>query len=161
MQLIKNYRTQNGLPEIEALNLVIDTYLCGLPENKHRCIPTKYISRSLMGYIKGGVVLVKNLWYRFTATQFEADERALQCSTCKFNKFPNKGIFIKTSDQLAEASVGNKRSAHYDELGSCTVCSCPLRAKVWYKDEATFSPKEIEQFKEVNCWQLKLIPKKD
>lgn len=148
---IVSYRKQNELEPIENLSLVIDNYLCGLPENFGSCQDLR-LERHLMGYVKGGLALLKNMLYKKYVSQEEADRRASICITCEHNVFPDKKNFIKWSDELAESSIGARRSKHHDKLGNCDCCSCPLRCKVWYGD--TINLKVDERMCLINeCWQ--------
>lgn len=154
---IVSYRAQNELEPLEYLGVVIDAYMCSLPEFKHKCEQSEPFSRDFFGYIQGGIALIKNVFYgdKHMVNQIVADSRADQCVKCKFNVFPDKGPFLKWSDNIAEASTHGRKSRHYNDLGNCEVCSCPLKAKVWYKGSSDFCEEEVKKFKEVNCWQLK------
>jgi hypothetical protein len=137
--------------------VVIEAYMCSLPQYRHKCEPSEPFSRSIFGYMQGGVALLKNMFYgkKNMVDRRIADARATQCISCRFNVFPDKSRFLRWSDEVAEASTRGKKSKYYNKLGSCTVCSCPLKAKVWYKGGSEkFSKKEQDMFKEVNCWQL-------
>jgi hypothetical protein len=157
ISIINNYRTQNRLPEIYNLSAVIDNYLCHLPENCAACEPMK-LARSTVAYLKGGIALLKNLWYgeENMVSQEEADRRSYLCSTCPNNVFPDKDAFIQWSDAIALKSVGSRRAAHHAVLGSCAVCSCPLRAKVFYKGDPGLTPEQREEItkSKPDCWQL-------
>jgi len=154
---IVSYRAQNELEPLEYLGVVIDAYMCSMPRYRYKCEPGRPFSRSVFGYISGGIALLKNMFYgdRHMVTQKAADRRASQCIFCKFNVFPDKHGFLKWSDDVAEASTHGRKAKYHDKLGNCEVCSCPLKAKVWYKGHDRFSNEEIAKFKEVNCWQLK------
>lgn len=154
---IVSYRAQNDLEPLDYLGVVIEAYMCSLPRYRHQCEPAKPFSRSIFGYVKGGVALLKNMFYGETnmVNQRTADRRAEQCSTCKFNVFPDKSTFLKWSDAVAEASTHGRKSKFYNKLGNCDVCSCPLKAKVWYKGSSTnLSSEDTAKFEEVKCWQL-------
>src|SRR5690348_12853772 len=112
---IVNYRFQNNLEPIERLDLVLDNYLCGLPENNHKC--TGYeLDRKFSQYIKGGLALLKNLAFKRFATQAEAERRSKICEKCPYNIFPDKGPFIKWSDDIAVSCVGEKKTENYQKL---------------------------------------------
>lgn len=153
---IKEYRRQNNLDEIEHIGFILESYWCTLPENAGKCVQVERSPRGTWGYIKGGVALLKTMLYRSFAHQNVADERAKQCSTCKFNVFPDKGGFIEWSNKLAEASTSSRKSKYHDELGECSVCTCPLRAKVFYNESIEIEPAWEKPMAEVNCWQLKV-----
>ena len=150
---IRVYRAQNNLEPIEELESVLECYWCGLPENAGKCGPVT-LKRGFMAYLKGGMALIKNMAYPSTVSQEEADRRASICVKCPKNVFPDKGAFLKWSDEIAYHSIGDRRSKLHDELGNCEICSCPMRAKVWHDGKIDLEPEWIEPMKSVGCWQL-------
>lgn len=110
----------------------------------------------MLSYIKGGISLIKNIYYgdKNMVSEAVADKRSTICAECPFNVFPDKGAFLKWSDDIAEGSTGGKRSVNHDLLGSCEICTCPLKAKVWYKapDGRYMTDKELAQAPSY-CWQ--------
>jgi len=154
---IVHYRAQNELPPIEHLDLVLANYWCGLPENEGSCQPYGKLKRGIIAYIKGGIALLETIAYprEHIVTQEQADKRAEKCLGCVYNVFPDKGAFVRWSDDIAEASVGDLRAKHYESLGNCEVCSCTLKAKVWYKGSMGLDEKQKEIMREVDCWQPK------
>jgi hypothetical protein len=153
-KLIRGYRSQNELPEIPYLEVVVEHYLCSLPENKGRCLPRPKLKRGLIPTIRGGIALIASVLYSSFVPQSKADERSAICAKCPHNIFPDKGPFIKWSDDIAEAAVGKRKSKYHDKIGNCQICSCPLRAKVWYNGKLEFSEEQLEKFPEF-CWQKK------
>lgn len=147
------YRSQNNLEQIFKLDAVIDNYLCRMPQNAGKCGKNVDMNRSWWHYIKGGVSLLKNMLIENPVEQKEADRRSEICAACPNNVFPDKGRFVKWSDKVAEASVPGKRSKCHKELGNCSVCTCPLRAKVWSPKPFLLSPREETEMKKVKCWQ--------
>lgn len=155
---ILSYRKQNRLEEIEEIDLVLENYLCGLPENIGACVERKELKRGLFAYITGGVALFKNVFYKSFVSQEVADSRAEQCVKCPKNIFPDHNGFLIWSDELAKASVGDRRSKLHVNLGSCEVCSCPLRCKVFYDGKVNLTRKQKEEMEALpgGCWQLEL-----
>lgn len=151
---IRGYRSQNEMSEIPYLETVVENYLCRLPENVGKCVPRPPLKRGLIPTIKGGIALIQNLMYSKFVSQEVADERALICVSCPKNVFPDKGPFLRWSDEIAELSVGKRRAKDHDRLGNCEVCSCPLRAKVWYTGPFKFTRRQISKFPDF-CWQKK------
>lgn len=156
---IVNYRAQNGLPKLDSLDLVIDNYLCTLPENLGKCRPVN-LRRGLLQYLKGGLTLISNIWYgeKNMVTQEEAERRAKICEFCPCNTFPDKGLFIAWSDNIMQNSVGDKRVSNYELLGNCDACTCTLKAKVWLKKgNINLTKDESDKMHLCNdkCWQLK------
>lgn len=152
IQNIVSYRSQNNLPQIDNLELVISNYLCGLPENQGKCRNSP-LKRGILQYLKGGIALVQNLYYKEFAPQEEADRRAEICTRCPHNDFPDKSYFIKWSDELALHMVGDRKSRYHKDLGSCRICTCNLRAKVFIGTSFSLSDEEISKMNEVGCWQ--------
>lgn len=106
-----------------------------------------------MAFVKGGIALVENLLYKNMVDQNTADARAAICVECPYNVFPDKGGFLKWSDDIAEASTGGKKSIFHDRLGSCEVCTCTLKAKVFYSGKIKLTDEERTKMLAVNCWQ--------
>ena len=92
--------------------------------------------------------------YDSFASQKEADRRAAICAVCPHNVFPDRGNFIRWADHMAVVSVGDRKSKHHDELGNCAVCTCPLRAKVFYTGKNTLTEEQKIEMRKVNCWQV-------
>lgn len=154
LAIIRGYREQNELPPIEYLETVVEHYLCNLPEHIGACGPMPPLKRGLLATLKGGIALISNMLYNKFVEQEVADERSAICAGCPENVFPDKGPFIAWSDDIAEQSVGSRKSKHHDELGNCGVCSCPLRPKVFYTGPYKFTDKQLKQFPDF-CWQKK------
>lgn len=99
------------------------------------------------------------MFYNSYVQQGEADRRASICIKCPHNVFPDKGPFLKWSDDIAKEAVGDRRSVHHDELGNCEICTCPLRAKVWTGDPIDLPADQLAQMRSVRtmdgkaCWQ--------
>lgn len=161
-ELYKNivmYRVQNKLEPIERLDLVVENYLCSLPENNYKC--TGYeMHRSLMTYVRGGVALLKNIFYKKFATQDVAEKRAAQCVKCPRNVFPDRSAFMTFVDESTIQQVGERKTSLDKELAHCDICKCVLRAKVHWGDTLPApTEEEMTQFKEVSCWQIPLFRK--
>lgn len=156
---IVSYRAANELPELEELSLVLENYWCGLPENIGSCEACPKLKRGFYAYLKGGVALVQNLYYGAAniVEKEVADNRAKICVSCPANKFLDKGLFVKWSDNIAEASTHGLKSAYYKDLGNCECCSCTLKAKVFFKGPFSLSDEERYCMRKSNpgCWQLK------
>lgn len=159
LRKIAQFRQQNGLEDIDYLPWVVEDYNCRLQKNLGKCGRNDQITRSFMQYIKGGILLLKNLRYPKMVNRDVAQKRADVCITCPQNVFPDKGPFIKWSDRIAEASTGGVRVVGHDKLGNCAACSCPLRAKVWYGGPLELSKEELEQMPDV-CWQKREFSRK-
>jgi len=153
---IVSYRVQNQLEMIDHLAEVVANYLCGLPENCNKCEPLK-MHRSWYTTVQGGMLLLKNMWFKKQCSQKTAEARAAQCVTCKFNVFPDKGPWMAFADNIAIGQVGDKHVSVEKETGSCSVCTCVIRSKVFWGDTLpAFPDDQVSKFREVSCWQLKL-----
>lgn len=146
------YRAQNQLEPIEELGLVVENYLCTLPENCGSCHENQAISRGFLKTIKGGVVLLVNVALKKFVTPEKADERGAVCLNCPHNVFPDKDRFVRWSDDLALHSIGERRSKHHEALGTCDLCDCPLRVKVW--NGVKVKPDRPALYPHF-CWQIK------
>lgn len=155
LRRIVNYRQQNDLEPIPYLREVVEHWQCSQPYNAGTCESNNNLHRSLLTYIKGGIALLKNYAYKSFVSQSVADERAAICITCPKNVNPDFKIYNSWADGVAVASVGDRKSIHHDKLFNCQVCTCPLRAKVWYNGKLDFSEKELKSFPHF-CWQKKL-----
>lgn len=154
---IITYRQQNRLAPIEGLALVLENYWCAQPENVGKCQDNPDATRGFTAYLSGGMTLLKSLLFKRFATQEVADKRAEQCIGCEFNAFPDRGPFVKWTDELAIECVGQRKSKFHTELGQCAVCTCTLRAKVFIDDVLPpFDKEQVVQLKRVKCWQLLL-----
>lgn len=155
--LIIRYRAQNNLPPLEALNHVVENYLCSLPENCYKCQENEEVDRKFSAYIRGGVALLKNMFFRRFASQEVAETRAAQCVKCPYNVFPDKGPFLQWADDIAIAQVGDRKVSVTDKLGNCAVCSCVIKSKVFYDGKLDkFPDDQLVKMKSVSCWQLPL-----
>lgn len=157
-QQIRGYRSQNELPEIEYLEVVVENYICRLPGHEGSCQPRPQLKRGLLRTVKGGIALIQNLRYSTFVEQEVADSRSEICKDCDLNVFPNKGNFVKWSDDLAQMSIGDRRSKFHDELGTCNGCGCPLRCKAWYAGTIKLSDEEKTIMSKANpeCWQVRI-----
>lgn len=151
---IISYREQNRLEPIAFLETVLENYWCGLEENIGRCQPMT-LKRGWVTTLRGGIALLTNVFMNRMVTPEEAEARAKVCELCPANIFPDKGAFIKWADDLAEESTGGKKTSLNDKLGNCEVCSCCLRAKVWYGGRIKLSDEERKKMVELHCWQPK------
>lgn len=155
VKYILQYRANNGLDQIENLELSLEDYLCRLPQNTGKCRPDVALKRGLAAYWKGGIMLLKSLLYKSFASQKEADLRSEVCVACPHNIFPNKNHYVRWADALAEGATRGKKSSNHTKLGNCDVCSCCMRAKVWIgKDILEVSDEELVKFPD-HCWQKK------
>lgn len=152
---IIGYRTQNRLEPIEALDAVLENYWCYLPENKGKCKPYK-LSRGFLQTLKGGISLLVNYAYDKFVSQKKADERSEICRKCPYNIHPEKGSIGTWLDEIAIASVGDRKSSAHDDLGTCAICSCPLACKVWYGGTLDLSEDELDAMPDY-CWQKKEV----
>lgn len=153
-QLVNNIiaiREQNGLDPIEHINIVIDNYLCGKPENKGLCEAFS-LSRTFGQWMKGTVSFFKDMRYRKYASQATADARAKICLKCPHNTKADKSALETASDWLTTATIEDRKAFRHQDLHSCTICSCPLKCKVWYGDKIE-NPKPVNDNLPDYCWQ--------
>jgi hypothetical protein len=89
-------------------------------------------------------------------SQDEADNRAATCATCKFNSQhkSNCGGICDELKRLVVRIVGASLTSNDASLGSCAVCKCALKAKVFLPKsllQAVDTP-EIAQNYPDHCW---------
>lgn len=154
---INKYRAQNLLEPLEQLPAVITEYTCGLPENCNKCEKNKDLTRSIFTYVKGGILLAKNAYFKVFVNQEEAEKRGQQCLGCVHNVFPDKGPFLKYTDDIAIKQVGDREVSMAKDLGNCAACTCVLKSKVFLGGSLPKFPEDqLQKMKAVKCWQLKL-----
>ena len=153
IQRILAYRDQNKLEPIISLDTVVDNYLCGKPENLHKCVPVN-LKRNFITYVKGGIALLTNLLMKKQVTDAEAERRAKICVSCPHNVFPDKHGFLAWSDDIAERATNGRQTSLHSQLGNCDVCSCLLKAKVFYDGPMGLDEEQKATMKKVNCWQI-------
>jgi hypothetical protein len=160
---IRGYRSQNELPPLDLLEIVIENHICNFPIHAGCCTPLKGPKRTFMHYVRGGVAFLKNVAYKDFADQVEADRRSEICVQCPHNIFPDRGGFVKWIEDLTNRSVGKRQSKHHNELGLCGICTCPLRSKVFFKGKITLTKEELRKMSELEnpkCWQVPLAEAK-
>jgi hypothetical protein len=154
---VVNYRINNRLEAIENLNLVLENYWCSLPENIALC-DVFNLKRGWTDYLKGGIALLKDSLYPADSrvTQEEAEERALICKQCPYNVRPTKTGAFQVADDVVETYLGKGTTTSSDKfLGTCSVCTCPLRFKVHVKGPFDIDHMQRDKMVKVSCWQLK------
>lgn len=152
VQKIVTYRAQNELPPIENLDLALEHFWCSMPENKHLCHDVT-LERGWMTYLKGGLNLIKTVIFDKVVPLEEAERRASICAGCPHNVNPNKANWDKWADEIAEHAVGDKKTSFHQKLFNCEVCTCNLRAKVFYDGPMDLDKEEKEKLPSF-CWQL-------
>lgn len=156
---VRSYREQNNLEEIPHLQPILENYLCSLKINQGSCEENPQLRRGWLTYLKGGVSLLKKLFYgdAMIVPQQEADRRGSICLECPANVTPDEN-YHSWADEIALHSTNGKKSIHHEKLGNCEACSCPLKAKVFYKGPFGLSTQEFVRIQALNpkCWQLPL-----
>lgn len=152
---IRNYRTQNELDEIDYLDMAIDDYLCRLPENAGKCGEME-LKRGWFEWSTGAFNVIKNVFFgdKNIVDQSEAERRSKICLGCPYNIFPDRDNFIKFADGLAEAQTQGRKVSEHEKLGSCEVCTCSLRSKVFFKGPFLLRQAQKDKMKAVGCWQV-------
>lgn len=92
----------------------------------------------------------------------EAERRAVICASCPKNEKSNWKTFFteKAAEGIMEilsiAKTLDFRTSHDERLGVCSVCLCPLKAKIHAKLDHILNrtdPEILAQLREVpNCW---------
>lgn len=148
---IRAYRLQNKLGEIDFLDDVLENYWCSLPENIGKCEP-KVLPRGLLGYVKGGLALIKNVAYKTFVSQEESNRRAKICSECPYNVTPDDVGIAAWADAVAYHATQDHKTDYDVKLKTCSICSCPLKAKVHLGGDLGIAKDTLKILPEY-CWQ--------
>ena len=92
--------------------------------------------------------------------QAEANRRAALCVNCPHNVTPaSKGWAQKWTDGKMLDAVEGRMTAHHDRLAVCQVCSCELRAAVWWLPDILVASMKGKRFPlkfPAFCWKANL-----
>jgi hypothetical protein len=93
--------------------------------------------------------------------QVEGNRRALICAKCPKNVIPaGKGWLQNWTDGQMLKSVEGRKTESHDRLGVCEVCSCELRAAVWWQPDiiaATTRDAKFARDFPSHCWKRQII----
>lgn len=91
-----------------------------------------------------------------------ANGRALICAKCPHNVIPaGKGWLQNWTDGQMLKSVEGRKTESHDRLGVCDLCSCELRAAVWWQPDiiaATTRGAKFARNLPGHCWKRQIIP---
>jgi len=174
---VVKYRDHNRLQPISNLKDLIYNHVCEKDGMQVNCCEVRNKKRSLDQYTRGGYSYIKASKQGSNAfvSQELADARAEICLNCPLMKIPKKTSALeKFTNEKMERLVGKRVVAKFKELFTCDVCSCLVRAKVWFNrtivndslsnEEKMALPKDAfgKDGKKFTCWQLleaKIQPK--
>jgi hypothetical protein len=93
--------------------------------------------------------------------QAEGDRRAAICVNCPHNVIPaGKGWLQNWTDGQMLKSVEGRTTASQDRLGVCEVCSCELRAAVWWMPDIIATTTRDAKFARrlpLHCWKRQIL----
>lgn len=93
--------------------------------------------------------------------QTEGDRRAAICVNCPNNVIPaGKGWLQNWTDGQMLKSVEGRTTASQDRLGVCEICSCELRAAVWWQPDIVATTTRDAKFARnlpSHCWKRRII----
>lgn len=93
--------------------------------------------------------------------QAEGDRRAAICAGCRHNVKPaGKGWLQNWTDGKMLDSIEGRTTASHERLGVCDVCSCELRAAVWWVADIIAAATRGAKFARnlpAHCWKRKII----
>ena len=93
--------------------------------------------------------------------QTEGDRRAAICVNCPHNVIPaGKGWLQNWTDGQMLKSVEGRTTASQDRLGVCEVCSCELRAAVWWQPDIIATTTRDAKFARRlprHCWKRQIL----
>lgn len=165
---IRNYRAENSLDPIPELEMVVSEWLCYQPNVPFKTVPTP---RTINQYFRGGVAAARVMLTKEPfCSQEVAEKRAEICVRCRYNEPPaGKSQIESMTDVAVQAVVGNRKTELNRKLFICTVCTCPLKAKVHLaEDIVADNIEEKERYRLPNgfpgidgkplyCWQINPI----
>lgn len=166
---VQKYREDKDLPRIAKFRAVWEHYICeNVAGMEGRCCQVaEYIKRSFEQFWQGGKSFVRAAVAGKAAfvDQTTADRRAAICKQCDQN-VKNIGHRNFYTDTAIKQQVGQRRSVHHDDLHTCKICSCILKAKVFYNNKivaGSITDTELVQLtrrprdaagRPLRCWQL-------
>lgn len=93
--------------------------------------------------------------------QAEADRRAAICAGCPHNVIPaGKGWLQNWTDGQMLKSVEGRTTASQERLGVCEICSCELRAAVWWQADIIATTTRDAKFARRlprHCWKRQIL----
>lgn len=94
--------------------------------------------------------------------QPEGNRRAAICAKCPHNVIPaGKGWLQNWTDGQMLKSVEGRQTESHERLGVCDLCSCELRAAVWWQPDiiaATTRGAKFARNLPDHCWKRQIIP---
>lgn len=162
---VRTHRRVNNLPEIPDLETRVEEQICEkLPHGHCEYDDPNRRSRVTKGLtfkdvLRTGRMLVE--WHvkfgREVVPQEQAEKRAETCSRC-----PLRGNIAgcggcedaKDLKELVARMVGERKTAADAYLGTCAVCGCALKAKIWLPYELLLKYSgevKLEDFPD-HCW---------
>ena len=168
LEQVRKYRSQNKLDPIPDLEMVVSEWLCYQPDVAFKTVPTP---RTANQYLRGGVAMFRAMTSKEPfCSQAVAEKRAEICARCRYNEPPeDKGLIESMTDVAIQSIVGGRKTKLNRQLFICTVCSCPLKAKVHFaQDIVDEELTEQERYRVPNgfpgkdnkplyCWQINPI----
>lgn len=177
-EVVRAHLSKHGLDPADAESRIHETTAKRLVAQGHgkwvkRAEPIK---RTVRQYA-AGVVARTLLWWKESplhgllkgkfdrgespfVDQAEADRRAAICVICEKNAIPTgKGWAQNWTDRKMLDCIAGKMTASHDDLGICSVCTCELRASVWWPADILkiVTPKsDIPKHPEI-CWKRKIL----
>jgi len=167
---IMAYRAQNKLAVISGLQAVVENWLCFQPDMERYSKDVPQARRSFSQYISGAKAYARAKLGNdadYLCSQEEAEARGKVCLNCFHNEIPKeKSKLEELADVKIAELVGERTSARDRGLFMCSVCSCPLRAKIhfakWFIEENLeqktryLVPSGLpgKDGKPVYCWQI-------
>lgn len=169
---VTKFRLQNKLPMLKKLRAIWEAYVCAnVSAMRSRCCDVEaVVERNFTQYFRGAKAFFQAAIQKAEAfvSQEVADERAAICIKCDQNvvDIGHKAARYY-SDRFMLAQVGKRKSEHHAKLHTCKLCSCILKAKVFYVRSLVvekLTNNEIMDLKRypvdtsghpLQCWQLK------
>lgn len=178
LEHVRRYRADNMLPAIDPAEArrQIEHSICKRSGMESRCFDVSQKKRTISQTINGGIAAAKAIAGSFIPGENEmsmisprlAEKRAAVCELCPMNNPP---VDQSSIEQLEDAAmlklIGSRKTSASEKLHSCSVCTCNVRAKVWFarrivdgslNAETRGDLQKVKLNKSgavMQCWQLK------
>lgn len=139
--------------------------------------PVKKVARTPGQYVSGAKAAFLTWWRespifalirgkaergeRVFVDAVEGNRRAVICGKCDRNVIPaGKGWVQNWTDGKMLEAVEGRRTENHDRLGVCEVCSCELRAAVWWSPDIIEASSRRARYATdfpKHCWKRQII----
>lgn len=143
---IQGYYVSNMIPCPPTLPTLIETYLCSKYPQVCDEVPASQQTHVGVGIMfeaaRVGTATLFDWWKNSGRKKVDAslaNSRAAVCVGCPMNQTVScSGCMLSALQKVSELIVGRSKTSHDNELKTCAVCLCGLRAKVWMEHDVIY-----------------------